>query len=87
MALLKYVGTSELIQVYGYGHFKPGDEKEVDDMTAAIFSDQRCVDEGFEVTLSPAAKDGERKLEGSDETLSPLGRKEYNHQQEQERNQ
>jgi hypothetical protein len=56
MPLLKYTGASELIMVHGYGHFKPGDEKEVDEFTAAIFSDQRCVDEGFEVSTGGAAR-------------------------------
>jgi hypothetical protein len=68
MPLLKYNGTSELIQVYGYGHFKPGDEKEVDEMTAALFGDQRCVDEGFEVSTgaAPLATAGEAEEQGPD---------------------
>lgn len=50
MPLLKYLGPCPLVEVSGFGHFTPGDEKFVDVMTAASFSDPRCAAEGWVVS-------------------------------------
>jgi hypothetical protein len=50
MASMRYEGSSEKVAVSGYGHFRPGEEKQIDDLTAELFTDQRCIDEGWVVT-------------------------------------
>lgn len=49
MARLKYEGPLPVVEVQGFGHFSPGDSKEVDRVTAGAFTDPRCVAEGWVV--------------------------------------
>ena len=66
---LKYDGALPQVEVGGYGHFAPGDEKTVDDLTAAQFDCESCKIEGWSVTYSDADK---RKKKSADtETDKP----------------
>lgn len=53
---LRYEGPLTTAQVSGFGHFLPGEEKTVDFMTAAAFSDPRCAAEGWVVIPDEAPK-------------------------------
>jgi hypothetical protein len=50
-AILRYDGPLPQVEVGGYGHFAPGEEKSVDDFTAAQFDCDPCRDEGWSVTF------------------------------------
>jgi hypothetical protein len=56
-ATLKYDGPLPQAEVGGYGHFSPGEEKTVDDFTAAQFDCDPCKDEGWSVSYG----DGEKR--------------------------
>lgn len=61
MPKIKYTGAVMGVQVFGFGHFNPGDEKEVDHVTAGAFRDPRCKTEGWvviedEPVAAPAKK-------------------------------
>ncbi len=49
MPKLRYSGPVPRVTVTGFGHFSPGDEKDVDYLTAGAFRDERCAAEGWEV--------------------------------------
>lgn len=49
MPKLRYEGHVANIQVYGFGHFNHGDEKDVDFLTAAGFKEPSCAAEGWVV--------------------------------------
>jgi hypothetical protein len=54
MPSLKYVGPLPRVEVSGFGHFVPGEEKVVDLMTAQNFSELACAAEGWVVTFDAA---------------------------------
>jgi hypothetical protein len=53
---LKYNGQLPRVEVSGYGHFVPGEEKVVDHGTAIQFNDEPCKKEGWEVTFDESRK-------------------------------
>lgn len=75
-ATLRYEGTTPKVEVPGYGHFAPGDEKQVDEKTAGEFEQQPCADEGWVVERSGAKKkaaaEEDESIDASD-TRSPRG--------------
>lgn len=56
MATLKYDGPLPVAEVVGYGHFSPGDEKQVDARTALEFDCDPCMTEGWSVTHDSGKK-------------------------------
>jgi hypothetical protein len=68
-ATLKYDGPLPNVEVVGYGHFAPGDSKVVDDLTAASFDCDPCLEEGWTVELS----EGRKKKQSADiENTKPM---------------
>lgn len=69
MPLLKYSGSLPKVEVGGYGHFAPGEEKTVDDRTAIEFDCPPCAAEGWSVTF----EDGKKKASHADTeaTITP----------------
>lgn len=69
MPLLKYTGNTPSVEVGGFGHFAPGDEKTVDVKTALDMDQPHPKSEGWEVTWEK----GERpKGAEVDETIAPV---------------
>jgi hypothetical protein len=68
MPMLKYDGPLPRVEVGGYGHFAPGDEKSVDTKTAIDFDCQPCMDEGWSVTFEGNEK---RATSADTETIEP----------------
>lgn len=66
MPLLKYSGPLPLVEVGGYGHFSPGEEKTVDERTATDFDCPSCEKEGWTVTF-----DGKSKRADTESTTAP----------------
>lgn len=76
-AVLRYEGNNPSVEVIGYGHFAPGDEKQVDEKTALDFEQQPCVDEGWVVVRdgkrSKGVKAAEDELKDESQAESPRG--------------
>lgn len=51
MPTITYNGKSPRIELVGFGHFAPGDKKQIDDLTAAAMSDDAAKAEGWSVEL------------------------------------
>jgi hypothetical protein len=76
MPVLRYEGTHPNVEVVGYGHFGPGDEKNVDEKTACDFEQQPCADEGWVVVREESKrskKAAETESNDDSQALSPRG--------------
>lgn len=63
MPTLKYEGELPQVEVAGYGHFTPGDEKTVDLKTALDFDQEHPRREGWIVTLDADDHRNNRRAE------------------------
>lgn len=76
MPMLKYDGTTPSVEVVGYGHFAPGEEKQVDVKTATDFDCDSCKEEGWTVTFEAGKKNRNADTENTIEPAvdaSPRG--------------
>jgi hypothetical protein len=73
-AILRYEGKVPVVEVQGYGHFSPGDEKTVDEKTAGEFEQQPCVDEGWVVERDGKKTRAAEDNESTDASNTPTPR-------------
>jgi hypothetical protein len=67
-ATLNYDGPLPVAEVVGYGHFSPGEEKTIDDVTAAQFDCEPCQREGWTVEYTDSKK---KRKSADQETVTP----------------
>jgi hypothetical protein len=73
-ASLKYTGKVPSVEVTGYGHFAPGEEKIVDESTAREFEQPACQAEGWVVTRTTDSKKKTADTASTDSAYDPSPR-------------